>query len=337
MMDRGRYWLDPIFQRIDQEQGDGLKVVALAGGVGGAKLVDGLADSLNPDELSVIVNTGDDFEYLSLAISPDLDTVCYTLAGLANPETGWGRKQETWHVFDTLQSLRGPDWFLLGDNDLATHLLRTNWLQQGIPLSVITERLCSLWGIEHRVYPMSDDPVRTIVHTASGEALGFQEYFVHQACQPEVANFEFEGVENAQALPQAMEALHACDLVILAPSNPWVSIDPILAVQGYRSVMREKPVLAVSPLIGGKALKGPAAKMYQELGIRPTAFAVAEHYKDLLTAFVFDHVDRGELEKIEACRIIPLVTDILMKDEQDRIRLAEEVLLFGERILNRSH
>ena len=313
-----------------------MKVVTLAGGVGGAKLVDGLASLLPPEDLSIIVNTGDDFEYLSLKISPDLDTVCYTLAGLANPTTGWGRRDDTWQVFSTVAALDGPDWFQLGDKDIATHLLRTQRLNEGQTLTAITQAFCRNWGIRHAVYPMSDDPVRTIVHTSDGESLGFQDYFVKRECQPVVESFAFQGAADAEAVPQALEKIRGSDLVIFAPSNPWVSIDPILAVPGYREVIAQKPVVAVSPLIGGKALKGPAAKMYRELGIQPSASAVADHYRVLLDGFVLDEIDHAELEKIERWRIIALVTDIIMKDKQDRVRLAGEVLKFGETILNRS-
>jgi len=313
-----------------------LKVAALAGGVGGAKLIHGLAKHLTPEELSVIVNIGDDFEYLGLNISPDLDTVCYTLADLANPVTGWGRKDESWAAYQEIAALDGPDWFHIGDKDLATHLLRTYKLNQGLTLSEITADFCRRWGVEHPVFPMSDQLVRTVVHTAGGEALGFQEYFVHQACEPVVKRFEFVGIEDASPLPQAMDAITASDIVVIAPSNPWVSIDPIMKITGYREAIRQKPVVAVSPLIGGKALRGPAAKMYEELGVSPSAAAVAKHYQDVLTGFVLDEQDRHELEKIERWRIIALVTDILMKTNQDRFRLAEEVLRFCETILNRS-
>ena len=313
-----------------------MKVVALAGGVGGAKLVDGIAQILPPEAFSIIVNTGDDLEYLSMKISPDLDTVCYTLANLANPETGWGQKDETWQTFDAVANLDGSAWFRLGDKDLATHLVRTTRLESGEKLSEITADFLRCWGVGHAVYPMSDDPVRTIVHTKSGEALGFQEYFVHQACQPEVRSFEFLGIEEAQPVPKAIDAIKGCDLIIFSPSNPWVSIDPILAVPGIKKLITEKPVIVVSPLVRGKALKGPAAKMYAELGIEPCALEVAKHYHDVLAGFVFDTQDAEELEKIERWRIIPLVTDIVMKNRQDRVRLAEEVLDFGEQILNRS-
>ncbi|MBG0788115.1 MAG: 2-phospho-L-lactate transferase, partial [Anaerolineaceae bacterium] len=295
-----------------------------------------LAQLLGPESLSVIVNTGDDFEYLGLQISPDLDTVCYTLAGLANPTTGWGLQDETWTTFDALAALGGLAWFHLGDKDLATHFYRTEALKQGKRLSQITHELCTRWGVTHPVYPMSDDPVRTIVKTKAGESLGFQEYFVHQACQPEVTGFEFDGADTAQPVPAALAAIEAADLVILAPSNPWVSIAPILEVPGYLDLIKEKPVIAVSPIIGGKALKGPAAKMYAELGFDPSASAVADHYRDFLTGFVFDTIDAAELEKIQRWRIIPVVTDIIMKDRPDRSRLANEVLAFGETVINRS-
>ena len=313
-----------------------MKVVALAGGVGGAKLVDGLAQLLSPVDLSIIVNTGDDFTYLSLKISPDLDTVCYTLAGLANPKTGWGRQGDSWITHYEIAKIDGPDWFQLGDKDLATHLVRSERLANGECLSEITRDFCDIWGVQHPVFPMSDDPVRTIVHTADGEALGFQEYFVQLGCKPVVRSFEFIGSANAKPISDALNALKACDVVILAPSNPWVSIDPILSVPGYRDILLTKPVVAVSPLIGGKALKGPAGKIVRELGHRPAASAVADHYRDFLTGFVFDERDSSELEKIQRWRIIPLVTDILMKDRPDRIRLAQEILTFSETILNRS-
>lgn len=313
-----------------------MKITILAGGVGGAKLVDGLAKILPVDALTIVVNTGDDFEYLGLNISPDLDTICYTLAGLANPVTGWGRKDETWVTYEALSAMDGEDLFRIGDRDLATHLYRTGALIEGKRLSDVTRDMCAVWGIQHSVYPMSDDPVRTIVITKAGEPLCFQEYFVHQGCQPEVQSFEFKGSEMASPLADALKAIDDSDLIVVAPSNPWVSIDPILAVPGYIEAIKNKPVIAVSPLIGGRALKGPAAKMYWELGIQPTAAAVADHYRPFLTGFVFDTEDRDELEKIQGWRIIPFVTDVVMKNHQDRIQLAQEVLEFGQAILTRS-
>lgn len=311
-------------------------MIAFAGGVGGAKLAQGLARLLSPDDFSVIVNTGDDFLHCGLKICPDLDTVCYTLAGLANPVRGWGQREETWSVFETVKQLGGPDWFQLGDKDLATHLVRTWQMAQVRPLSQVTKDFCRRWGVEHTVYPMSDDPVQTVVHTADQGELGFQHYFVQFGFQPVVKYFEFRGAEQAAPTPGVLESIEAADLVIFTPSNPWVSIDPILSVPGYRDALAGKMVVAVSPLVGGKALKGPAAKMFFELGIEPSASAVASHYRGLISGFVFDQQDQHELEKIERWRIIPLLSNIIMKDDQDRLRLAEEVLMFGESILNRS-
>ncbi len=313
-----------------------MKVVALAGGVGGAKLVDGLAALLPPTDFCVIVNTGDDFDHWGLRICPDLDTVCYTLAGLANPKTGWGLRDETWTTFEAVKSLGGPDWFRLGDKDLATHLVRTQQLGQGHALSAITREFCLGWGMVHPVLPMSDEPVRTIVHTADQGSMGFQHYFVKYGFQPVVKAFEFRGADQAKPAPGVLDAIDLADLVIFSPSNPWVSIDPILSVRGYRQALENKVVIAVSPIVGGYALKGPAAKMFNELGIRPSASAVASHYGRLLTGFIFDQQDQEELEKIERWRIIPLLTNIIMKDAQDRIRLAQEVLEFGETVLSRS-
>lgn len=313
-----------------------MKVVTLAGGVGGAKLVHGLAANLSPDELTVIVNTGDDFEHCGLFISPDLDTVCYTLAGIANPATGWGRVDETWHVFQTMQALGGPNWFQLGDKDIATHLFRTHRLVHGEKLSAITLEMCAAWGVQYPVYPMSDDAVRTIVHTVDAGRLSFQEYFVKYHCGPRIQSFEFKGAEQASPVAEAMTKISAADLVVFAPSNPWVSIDPILSIPGFRENLQDKVIIAVSPIVGGEALKGPAAKMYRDFGIQPSAAAVAEHYKRLLSGFVFDQKDKAEVEKIEAWRIISLITDTIMKDDQERTRLANEILKFGETILKRN-
>jgi LPPG:FO 2-phospho-L-lactate transferase len=298
-----------------------MKIVALAGGVGGAKLAHGLAQILRPEELTVIVNTGDDFEHLGLYICPDLDTVCYTLAGLANVETGWGRANESWNAIANVERLGGPAWFRLGDQDLATHLERTRRLKEGKPLSGITREFCQSWGIRHTVLPMSDSPVRTIVDTLEGE-LAFQEYFVHRRCEPQVKGFRFDGVDSAAPTPGTREAVESADAVIICPSNPWVSADPILKVIGKI----EKPVIAVSPIIGGKAVKGPAAKMYRELGIDPSARAVAEHYRGLLTGFVLDRVDEKFAKEISAKT---LVADTLMETIADRARLANDVLHFA--------
>jgi LPPG:FO 2-phospho-L-lactate transferase len=305
------------------------KVVALAGGVGGAKLVDGLAQILPAGNLTVIVNTGDDFEHLGLWVCPDLDTVCYTLAGIANPETGWGRLDETWHVMENLGELGGPTWFHLGDQDIATHLERTRRLNRGQTLSQVTQVFCQAWGINHTILPMSDTPVSTLVTTDRG-ILPFQEYFVRRRCEPEVRGFSFDRVEDSRPAPGMIKAIQEATLVIICPSNPWVSIDPILAVSDVRKSLEKKCVIAVSPIIGGKAVKGPAAKMYQELGIRPSALAVALHYLDLVSGFVFDKVDEDQVQAIRDLGIEPLVTSTLMKISQDRRKLAEDVIAFGQ-------
>lgn len=299
------------------------RIVAFAGGVGGAKLAHGLAQILSPEELTIIVNTGDDFEHLGLSISPDLDTVCYTLGGLANPETGWGRVNETWNTIANVERLGGPTWFRLGDQDIATHLERTRRLKAGQPLSQITRDFCKAWGIQHTILPMSDSPVRTMVDTDEGE-LAFQEYFVHRLCEPRVKGFRFDGVEAAEPAPGAVDALNAADAIIFCPSNPWVSIDPILHV--IKKV--DKPVVAVSPIIGGKTVKGPAAKMYTELGITPSALAVANHYRTILTGFVLDNADAAMENDIKDMNVRTLVTDTLMNHLTERTRLANDVLNF---------
>jgi LPPG:FO 2-phospho-L-lactate transferase len=300
-----------------------LKIVALAGGVGGAKLAHGLAQILPSGDLTVIVNTGDDFEHYGLYICPDLDTVCYTLAGLANPETGWGRVNETWNVMENAATLGGPRWFNLGDRDLGTHIERTRRLRDGQKLSQVTKDFCSAWGIQHAVLPMSDQPVRTIVETEEGD-LAFQEYFVYRRCEPRVKGFRFEGVEAAEPAPGARDAIQSADAVILCPSNPWVSIDPILRVLGHI----ENPVVAISPIVGGETIKGPAAKMYRELGIAPSALAVARHYCDLVTGFVFDEIDRRLEGEIRSLNMRTLVTNTLMKSHDDRKRLAMDTINF---------
>jgi LPPG:FO 2-phospho-L-lactate transferase len=300
-----------------------MKIVALAGGVGGAKLADGLAQILLPENLSIIVNTGDDFEHLSLFISPDLDTVCYTLAGLANSETGWGRRDETFQALENIQKLGGPGWFQLGDRDLGTHIERTRRLKDGQSLSQVTYAFCHAWGIQQAVLPMSDQSVRTIVATLEYGELAFQEYFVRRKCEPKVKGFRFVGIEQAAPTPGVLDAIDAADAIVICPSNPWVSIDPILAVAGIRSALASKPVVAVSPIIGGKTVKGPAAKMSIELGIQPSALTVACHYREILSGFVLDTID-SDLEK--EFSIPTLTTNTLMKTRADRRRLAEDVL-----------
>lgn len=309
-----------------------MNVVALAGGVGGARLADGLARCLPPEDLTVIVNVGDDFEHLGLAISPDLDTVCYTLAGLGNPATGWGRAGETWQALESLAELGGPTWFRLGDRDLGLHLERTRRLRLGQPLSRITQDFCRAWGVTVAVLPVTDDAAPTWVYTDEGE-LSFQEYFVRRQCRPRVTSFRFANVEGATPAPGVLAALEQAHLVVICPSNPWVSVDPILAVPGVRALLQRRrgehcPVVAVSPIIGGQTVKGPAAKMFSELGIQASAFAVAEHYGPLVSGFVLDQVDAEQVQAIADLGMRTLVTDTLMRTPDDRRRLADEVLRF---------
>jgi len=306
-----------------------MKIVALAGGVGGAKLAHGLAQILAPQDLSVLVNTGDDFEHYGLYICPDLDTVCYTLAGLANPETGWGRVNETWNVIENASMLGGPEWFRLGDKDLGTHLERTRRLNNGQTLTQITKDFCRAWGIEHTILPMSDQPVRTIVDTDEGE-LAFQEYFVHRRCEPHVKGFRFDGIDKAEPAPGVYEAIQSAEAIVICPSNPWVSIDPILTLLSpllSGEGLRVKFV-AVSPIIGGQTVKGPAAKMYRELGIKPSALAVANHYLGLATGFVLDGIDEQLKGDIMGLNMRTLVTNTLMNSLDNRSRLANDVLTF---------
>lgn len=305
-----------------------MKIVALAGGVGGAKLAHGLAQILAPEDLTIIVNTGDDFEHLGLYICPDLDTVCYTLGGLANPETGWGRAGETWQTISNIEKLGGPGWFHLGDQDFATHIERTRRLRTGETLSQVTRDFCKAWGINHAVIPMSDNSIRTIVSTDEGE-LSFQEYFVHRHCEPRVKGFQFDGIESARPAPGAAEAIEQADVVVICPSNPWVSIAPILAVPGLRAGIEAKQVVAVSPIIGGQAVKGPAAKMFDELGISPSAMAVAEQYRGLVNGFVLDKIDSRLAADVQRLNMRTLATNTLMKTADERKRLAEDVLNFA--------
>jgi len=256
-----------------------LKVTALAGGVGGAKLLVGLDKVLQPGQLTAIVNTGDDFSHFGLHISPDLDSVCYALAGLADPMHGWGRKDESWQVLEELRRIGAPDWFALGDRDLAWHLERQRLLSEGKSLTEATAHFCEIFGIQSRVLPMCDEPAPTLIKTKEGEWLGFQDYFVRLRCQPEIAEIALLGNKEISTSELVIQALKDADLIVLAPSNPWVSIDPILALEGVESILQEKTVISVSPIIQGSALKGPAAKMFSDLGIHPSSEAVRQHYE----------------------------------------------------------
>ncbi len=308
---------------------ENIKITALAGGVGGAKLVNGLAQIIPSVGLTAIVNTGDDFEHFGLKICPDLDTVCYTLAGLSNTTTGWGRKDETWEFMQQIREQGLPDWFNIGDQDRQTHLERTRRLAQGETLTQVTQALCAQWGIQIKVLPMSDDPVPTIVRTTGHGDLGFQEYFVQHHCEPVVSGFDFKGHAQAHVNPELIQAIQQADLVVFCPSNPWVSIDPILSLSGVQQALAEKKVIAVSPIIGGKAVKGPAAKMFQELGIEASALNVARHYRSLLSGFVIDEVDHALAEEIIAMGISCLVTQTIMKTPQDQAALAQQIIQFA--------
>jgi LPPG:FO 2-phospho-L-lactate transferase len=313
-----------------------VKVLALSGGVGGSKLVLGLARELDVS-LTIVANTGDDFEHLGLYVSPDLDSIMYTLAGVANPETGWGRAEESWSFLGALAGLGGESWFRLGDKDLAVHVLRTHGLARGASLSEVTARLCGAFGIRAQLVPMSDEPVRTIVLTREGE-LSFQEYFVRRRCAPEVVGFRYEGASRSRASRGLIAALSDPDLeaVVMCPSNPFVSIGPILALPGVKERLRElrAPVVAVSPIVDGKAVKGPAAKMMSELGLPASALEIARIYADgdLIDGFVLDHADAPVLEEVSRLGVRALVTHTVMRSEAERIQLARDVIKFAREI-----
>jgi LPPG:FO 2-phospho-L-lactate transferase len=301
-------------------------VVALSGGIGGAKLALGLSRILPADNLLVVANVGDDFEHLGLHISPDVDTLMYTLAGLDNTKLGWGRQDETWSFMETLTALGGEDWFRLGDRDLAVHVERTRRLRQGETLSSITADFCRRLGVGPRVLPATDDPVRTRLRTDEGW-LDFQDYFVRLQCRPVVRELAFEGAENARPHPDLLAVLRDERLraVIICPSNPFISIEPILAVTGMRQALSAcaAPVIAVSPIIGGHAVKGPTAKMMGELGIKPSAAGVAKRYGDLLDGYVMDIGDAKEVGNV-ASRVTlapTLMTNLAEREELGRVVL----------------
>lgn len=310
-----------------------MNCIALAGGVGGAKLADGLARAIDADSLTVVVNTGDDFDLYGLRISPDLDTVMYTLAGMANPETGWGIAGDTWHNFEMLDKYGVAPWFRLGDRDLATHLLRTEMLADGLPPSAVTRELCRRLNVAPRVMPMSDDRVRTVIDTEQG-LLPFQEYFVRHRWQPVARAIILEGCDEAEAAPGMLRAIETADTIVICPSNPYLSIDPILGLRGVRDVLLNAtaPIIAVTPIIAGEAVKGPAAKLMRELGLQPSAVEVARHYADFVNGFVLDTRDAGLASQIEAMGIGVLVTDTLMTTPDDRARLACDVISFADRL-----
>jgi len=305
-----------------------LKVVALAGGVGGAKLAHGLAQCLISDQLTIVVNTGDDFTHFGLHISPDLDTVMYTLANLANPETGWGQRDETWRFMEAVGRLGGPTWFRLGDKDLATHAERTRRLQAGETLTQATLALCAALEVRVKLLPMTDAHAPTKVITDEGP-LEFQDYFVRRRCEPRVQTIVLTS-QRARPTPQVLEAVAQAEVVILCPSNPFLSLDPILHLRGMRRALKGKRVVAVSPIVGGKALKGPAAKLMAELELDVSAVSVARHYANLLTGFVLDEVDAALKPAVEAFTPNVCITDTVMRSSADRLKLAQAVLAFAK-------
>lgn len=304
------------------------KIVVLTGGVGGAKLVLGLYHLLDPVSVTAIVNTGDDFRHLGLHISPDIDTLLYTLSGKANTEQGWGREGESWAFLAALKELGGEDWFKLGDMDVALHVLRTNMLVKGKSLTEITAHVAQNWGIKATVLPMSNDPVATIIDSDEGQ-LEFQRYFVGKRCAPEVRAVQFDGADTASPAPNVVEAISDADAVLIAPSNPWLSVDPLLAIPGIRDALIEckAPVVAVSPLIGGQAVKGPTAKLMAELGLAVDNDSIARHYGDIIDGLLIDCGDRCEMASLAVSQ-----TGTLMKTLDDKIRVARAALALAERL-----
>jgi LPPG:FO 2-phospho-L-lactate transferase len=307
-------------------------LLALCGGIGGAKLALGLYHTLDPGRLIVAVNTGDDFEHLGLSISPDIDTVLYTLGGVADPERGWGRADESWHFMAALRELGGEDWFQLGDRDLAIHVERTSFLRRGRTLASFVAHAAQRLEIAATILPMTNDRVRTIVETELGE-LPFQRYFVELRSAPAVRGLRFEGAPQARPTAGLCEAIShpALRAIVICPSNPYLSIDPILAVPGVRAALAHAtaPVIAVSPIIGGRAVKGPTVKIMAELGIDATTESMAAHYAGLIDGLVIDDSDAGEASGVD----LPiLVAPTLMRDLTDRKRLAGEVIAFAETI-----
>ncbi|MDQ7029926.1 MAG: 2-phospho-L-lactate transferase [Ardenticatenia bacterium] len=299
-----------------------VRVVLLAGGVGGAKVAEGLQQLLG-EALTVVGNVGDDFELWGLTICPDLDTLMYTLAGVANPETGWGVAGDTFAALGMLARYGEEVWFRLGDQDLATHVLRTALLRRGWRLTEVTAHLAGQLGARARLLPVTDAPVRTRVITDGGE-LAFQEYFVRRKCRPAVRGFRFAGAAEARPTPEVSDALMSADAVVIAPSNPFVSVEPMLAVGDMRARLHalSAPVIAVTPIVGGEAIKGPTAKMFRELGEKPSALAVARRYADIIDAFVLDTRDAHLVPAVEALGLRAVTTDTLMFDPEGRRRVA---------------
>ena len=292
------------------------KIVVLSGGVGAAKLLRGLVTVVLPESVTAIVNTGDDLTLHGLHISPDLDTIIYTLGNEINPDTGWGLRDEGWRAMDMVTMYGGIDWFRLGDRDLGTHLFRTQKLFEGATLSEVTREIAAKWRVGVNIIPMSDDPVRTIVTTVDGEELNFQDYFVRLSHNVEIASIKFQGHEISQPAPEVISEILKADIILIAPSNPLVSIAPILSVPGIRDALRKRRenVIAISGIVNGKALKGPADRLLNELGYEASATAVAEIYKDIIGTFVIDDLDKSESKRIQELGLRCIITDTVMTD-----------------------
>ncbi len=309
-----------------------MQIAALAGGVGASKLLVGLHRAMDPRELTVIVNTGDDIVLHGLAISPDLDIVTYSLAGLVNPETGWGFPNETFRTLERLAVFGRPSWFHLGDQDMATHIHRTAMLVEGATLSEVAESVRVAFGVHSKILPMCDQPVPTMIETSQGW-LGFQQYLVQMRAEPVVQRISFDGIEQARPAPGVIEAIERATGIVLCPSNPLISIGPILAVPGVRAAlrMRRKDVVAVCPLVGGKSLKGPSDRMMAQLGLHTSAFGIAQMYQDICGTLVLDTADSGERERVESLGMKAVVCPTVMRSLEDKELLAGNVLqLFPE-------
>ena len=323
---------------VEPKKNTGGRVLALTGGVGGAKLARGLAGVLSGSQLTIAANTADDFDYWGLRICPDLDSVMYALADLNDDVRGWGLKDESWRAGIAMRRLGGDEWFQIGDQDVATHIFRSQMLARGASLLDVTEKLCAGLGIAPSLVPMSEDKVATKVNTDLGW-LDFQEYFVRDQCEPEVRGLAFEGIESADLHPAIVDILEADDLdaIIICPSNPFVSVDPILSLQGCRVLLEaaKAPIIAVSPIIAGRAVKGPAAKMMRELAMPASALAVASYYGDLLDGYVLDELDADYASDVAALGIDVCIAPTMMTDLDSKVRLAEIVLDFAAGITTR--
>jgi LPPG:FO 2-phospho-L-lactate transferase len=314
------------------------RILAVTGGVGGAKLCLGLANILGSEELAFVVNSADDFRHLGLHVSPDIDTLVYTLSGTANTDTGWGRRDEGWLFMQALKELGGETWFALGDKDLAMHVERTRLLAEGWSLSDVTKHLASALGIEFPIFPMCNESLRTLVETDTG-ILDFQTYFVREGCEPTVRGFVYDGADQSRLNPALMAWVDEAPPsgIVLCPSNPYVSIDPILRVNGMRAFLQDcpAPVVAVSPVVAGQAIKGPTVKMMRELGISNSAESVAAYYADFLDGFVLDTDDEEQALRIQALGLQTTVTPTVMRSLDDRIALARDCLDFVDQLSSR--